>query len=724
MMNLVTEKTAVAAELELVHDAEPLLTIDDLCFAASNYLEASQVDEIRHAYHFADHAHEGQIRRSGDPYITHPLAVAHVLTMMHMDCESIVAGLLHDVLEDTDISQEALASEFSEEIALIVDGVSKLEKATFETQQHAQAENLRKMLLAMTQDIRVIIVKLADRLHNMRTLGHLPSEKRRRIAHETLDIYAPIAQRLGMNLMRCELEDLGFHVLYPIRYRVLTAAVKKAKGNRKEIISQITSSTLERMEQEGLTADIQGREKDLYSIYLKMVEKRLPFSEVMDVNAFRIIVEDVDSCYRTLGVIHNLYKPVQGKFKDYIAIPKANGYQSLHTVLFGPHGMPIEVQIRSRDMDQMAEAGVAAHWLYKTGESRGSNQAHRLARQWLQNILEMQKGSGDSVEFLEHLRMDLFPDEIYIFAPDGQIMSMQRGATVVDFAYSVHSDIGNSCVAARVGRHLVPLSTKLETGQSVEIITSSSSHPNPSWLNFVITAKARSSIRHYLKQLRNEDAELLGRRLLNKHLSVFNSTFDDVSEQQISQLLTELELDSYEQLLGEIGLGNRSALVVAQKLAHDGTSENKQPVPLLIAGTEGLVVSFARCCHPIPGDPIHGFISAGKGIVVHQANCKNTEKLRTKNEKWLDDIAWSEDVTREFLVEIIVHATNQRGVLATIAAAISETDSNIDNVIVNERDGGYSDISIIIEVTGRKQLAQVIRRLRRVDFIERITRKN
>jgi len=576
----------------------------------------------------------------------------------------------------------------------------------------------------MSQDIRVILVKLADRLHNMRTLVHLPPEKRRRIALETLEIYAPIAQRLGMNLMRCELEDLGFHVLYPIRYRVLSDAVRKARGNRKEIVSQITNSALERMEQEGLTAEIQGREKNLYSLYQKMVSKRLPFSEVMDVYAFRIVVDDVDACYRMLGVVHNLYKPVQGKFKDYIAIPKANGYQSLHTVLFGPYGVPIEVQIRSRDMDQMAEAGVAAHWLYKTGNNEGSSQAHRLARQWLQGILEMQKGSGDSGEFLENLRIDLFPEEIYVFTPKGQIMAMQRGACVVDFAYAVHSDIGNTCVAAKVGRHLVPLSTQLETGQSVEIITAPKSHPNPSWLNFVTTAKARSSIRHYLKQLRNEDAELLGQRLLTKHLHVFACTLAELSEQRIKQVVEELELDNFEQLLGELGLGNRSALVIAQKLTQkDSATDEDTTAPLIIAGTEGLVVSFAKCCHPIPGDPIHGFISAGRGIVVHQATCKNTVKLRTQNEKWLD-VAWSEDIAREFPVDIVVHAKNQRGVLATIAVAVSETDSNIDNVIVDERDGGYSDLRLTIEVTGRQHLAQVIRRLRRVDLIERITRKN
>ncbi len=718
-----SEKTTVASELELVHDSEPLLTIDDLCFATSNYLESKQVNDIRRAYHFAEQAHEGQTRRSGEPYITHPLAVAHVLAMMHLDDECIMAGLLHDVIEDTDVSREELAKEFSEEVALLVDGVSKLAKAAFETQKHAQAENLRKMLLAMSQDIRVIIVKLADRLHNMRTLGHLRPDKRRRIAHETLDIYAPIAQRLGMNLMRRELEDLGFHVLYPIRYRVLTDTIRKARGNRKEIVSQITASILERMEQENITAEIQGREKNVYSLYQKMVSKRLSFAEVFDVYAFRIVVDDIDSCYRLLGIVHNIYKPVQGKFKDYIAIPKANGYQSLHTVLFGPYGVPIEVQIRSREMDRMAEAGVAAHWLYKTGESEGSNQAHRLARQWLQGLLEMQKGAGDSVEFLENLRIDLFPEEIYVFTPKGKILSLPRGSSVVDFAYSVHSDVGNTCVAGKVGRHLVPLSTKLMNGQSVEIITSSSSHPNPAWLNFVITAKARSSIRHYLKQLRNEDAELLGQRLLKKHLNVFEKTLDDIPEQRINEILEELELGTFEQLLGDLGLGNRSALVIAQKLVQDKAVEEVPAAPVLISGTEGLVVSFARCCYPIPGDPVDGFISAGRGIVIHRTTCKNTLKLRTQNEKWID-VAWAEDTKREFPVEVLIQAKNQRGVLATIAVVISEMNSNIDNVSVDERDSSYSDIRLTIEVLNRQHLAQIIRRLRRVEMIERIARKN
>ena len=715
-------KPSVASELDFIQESEPKLTIDDLCFATSNYLENNQVESIRRAYHFAEQCHEGQTRRSGERYITHPLAVAHVLAMMHMDYECIMAGLLHDVIEDTEMSKRDVIAEFGEPVAELVEGVTKLAQAAFETRQHAQAENLRKMLLAMSRDIRVIIVKLADRLHNMRTLGHLRPEKRRRIAHETLEIYAPIAQRLGMNLMRCELEDLGFHVLYPIRYRVLGDAVRKARGNRKEIVSQITASILNRMEQEGLSADIQGREKNLYSIYKKMVSKQLSFSEVMDVYAFRIIVDDVDACYRMLGVVHNLYKPVQGKFKDYIAIPKANGYQSLHTVLFGPYGVLIEVQIRSRDMDQLAEAGVAAHWLYKTGEVAGNTLAHRKARQWLHGILEMQKSSGDSMEFLENLRIDLFPDEIYVSTPKGEILTLPRGSSAVDFAYAVHSDVGNSCVAARVGRHLVPLSSPLETGQSVEIITSPTSHPNPAWLNFVVTPKARTNIRNYLKHLQGEEAIQLGLRLLNKHLTAFSTALENIPTKRITALLKEYELENFDELLSDLGLGNISALLVAQKLLQEETPD-KEPQALLIAGTEGMVVNFARCCHPIPGDPIHGFVSAGRGIIIHQRSCKNTTHLREQNEKWLD-VAWAKEINRDFPVDLMMHLRNQRGALATIASVISEAESNIDNVIVDERDGGYTNLRLTIEVTDRQHLARIIRRLRQLEMVERINRIN
>jgi GTP pyrophosphokinase/guanosine-3',5'-bis(diphosphate) 3'-pyrophosphohydrolase len=723
----VNSKPSVIDELVFIQESEPKLTIDDLCFSASNYLESDQVAKIRRAYHYADEAHQGQTRRSGEPYITHPLAVAHLLAIMHMDHECIMAGLLHDVIEDTPITSEQLSAEFGEQVTLLVDGVSKLAQAAFETRKEAQAENLRKMLLAMSRDIRVIIVKLADRLHNMRTLGHLRPEKRRRIANETLEIYAPIAQRLGMNLMRSELEDLGFHVLYPLRYRTLASAVKKARGNRKEIVNQISASIKNRMQQEGIEASIQGRQKNLYSLYKKMDNKNLSFSDVMDVYAFRIIAEDVDSCYRMLGVVHNLYKPVRGKFKDYIAIPKANGYQSLHTVLFGPSGLPIEVQIRSRDMDQVAEAGVAAHWLYKTGESDGSNQAHKRARQWLQGILEMQISSGDPVEFLENLRIDLFPEEIYVFTPKGKIMSLPRGASVVDFAYAVHSDIGNTCVAAKIGKEYVPLSTKLDNGQSVEITTSAKAHPNPAWLNFVNTAKARSSIRHYLKQLRDEEAMMLGKRLLNTQLSAYSKQLGDIEQSQLDDLASELELENFAQVLEELGLGTRSALLVTQKLMANKALPEQSSQPLLVAGagTEDTVVNFAKCCHPIPGDPISAYVSAGRGIIVHKDTCKNlkSQKEQYESDKWLD-VAWATDIKQHFPVELIVYAKNQRGALATIAVAISESDSNIDNIVFDEQSSELSELRMIVEVTGRNHLARLIHRLRSISVVDRLKRIN
>ena len=712
----------VDSNTALPYSAKPNLTIDDLCIVSADYLNLDQVNDIRRAHFFAKEAHEGQIRHSGDPYIDHPLAVAHVLANMRMDHECIISGLLHDVIEDTNISRETLVSEFGEEVALLVDGVSKLAKAEFETRQQAQAENLRKMMLAMTQDIRVIIVKLADRLHNMRTLGHLSLAKQRRIASETIDIYAPIAQRLGMNLIRCELEELGFRILRPVRYRVLAGAIRKARGNRREIVDQIITSITDRMDQDGLTGDVQGREKNVYSLHQKMVSKQLPFSEVMDVYAFRIVVDDVNACYRMLGIIHNLYKPVQGKLKDYIAIPKVNGYQALHTVLFTPYGMPIEVQIRSQAMDQLAEAGVAAHWLYKTGEHSGSNQSHRLARQWLKSILEIQKGSGDSVEFLENLRIDLFPDEIYVFTPKGEIMSLPRGATAIDFAYAVHSDVGNTCVGVKVGHRFVPLSTRLESGQSVDIITSQNGHPNPAWLNYATTAKARSGIRHYLKQLRSEDAILLGRQMLSKHLSTFSLKLDDISKKQMAAVVNGFDLVSLDALLIEIGLGNRPVLSVIQKLLVDYSAiEKGEKQPLIITGTEGMVVSFGRCCYPIPGDPIHGFISAGRGIVVHQMNCKTMLSLCDQSEKWLD-VMWAADIQREFSVEIVIHTKNQRGALATIATVISESGSNIDNVMIDERDGGYHYLRLTLEVLDRQHLARVMRRLRRIKWVGRIVR--
>jgi GTP pyrophosphokinase/guanosine-3',5'-bis(diphosphate) 3'-pyrophosphohydrolase len=640
-----------------------------------------------------------------------------------------MAALLHDVLEDTGVSKAELSRYFGEEVAELVDGVSKLAQINAISREHAQAENLRKMLLAMTRDIRVILLKLADRLHNMRTLCYVAREKQRRIARETLEIYAPIANRLGMNSIRRELQDLGFQTLYPLRYRVLEAAVKRSRGNRKEIVTTIQSAIAQRLAQEGLEGVVEGREKILYSLYVKMCDKHRSLSEVMDLYAFRIIVDSADICYRVLGAIHNLYKPVPGKFKDYIAIPKANGYQSLHTVLFGPYGVPIEVQIRTHDMDRIAEVGIAAHWLYKAGSERGSGSAQRRAREWLKGLLEIQQDAGDSLEFLENVKVDLFPDEVYVFTPKGKIMILARGATAVDFAYAVHTDVGNHCIAAKIDRRLAPLSTPLENGQNVEIITAPTVRPNPSWLNFVVTGKARANIRHYLKNLKREESIQLGQSLLNKHLQSYSLLLDDIHSDRLQSLLREFELENTDQLLEAIGLGNRPALLVARRLVPDLEEKEEEKNagadfprrPLKIKGTEGMVVTFAKCCRPIPGDSIRGFITAGRGVVIHTERCKNLAEFRGRPERWTD-VEWADDVQAEFLVEVRVDVENRRGVLATIAAAISDTDTNINNVNIDDRDGIMCSILFTLEVRDRHQLARVMRRIRGLDMVLRIVR--
>lgn len=705
-----------------------MFLISDLCAMLEEYLEPEQVKEVYKAYLFGAEAHEGQRRMSGEPYIYHPLAVARILAEMHLDHETIVAAILHDVIEDTPTAKEQLAERFGEEIAELVDGVSKLTHIEFETKAQAQAENFRKMMLAMVQDMRVILIKLADRLHNMRTLGVMRPDKKRRIAKETLEIYVPIATRLGLNRMRLELEDLGFSSYYPNRAKVLSDAIKSARGNRREVIKKIQSAIVERLRQEEMPGDVCGREKHLYSIYRKMRNKHLAFSDVMDVFAFRIVVDKVDTCYRVLGAIHNLYKPVPGKFKDYIAIPKANGYQSLHTTLLTPYGFPIEVQIRTTDMETVAEAGIASHWLYKTG-SDSSSIAHIRAREWLKNLLELQQRAGDSLEFLENVKVDLFPDEVYVFTPTGDIMELPRGATAVDFAYAVHTDIGNSCVAAKVDRRLAPLHTELINGQTVEIITSPGARPNPTWLNFVVTGKARATIRNYLKNMQQEESVTLGRRLLNRALSDVNISMEEVTHQQMQQLLEEYGLESEEQLLEQVGLGNRMAPLVARALSNEtdeAAAKRKKKGngsrPLAIKGTEGTVVSFAKCCRPIPGDKVLGLLTAGRGIVIHTRSCKNLAEFRKTPEKWID-VEWAEGVEGEFPVELRIEVKNQRGVLATVAAAVAETQANIDNISLDERDGLHTTLNLTVSVTGRQHLARIIRRLRAIEQVLKIIRR-
>ncbi len=703
-----------------------MFLISDLCGLADNYLEPDQVREIYRAYQFGAEAHEGQRRASGEPYIQHPIQVAKILAEMHLDYQSIVAAILHDVIEDTDTAKPQIAKKFGKEVAELVDGVSKLTQISFESRAEAQAEYFRKMLMAMARDIRVILVKLADRLHNMRTLSALPMDKRRRIARETLEIYAPIAHRLGLNNIRLELEDLGFRTLYPMRYRILSAEVKKARGHRKQVIRKIETSMKRRLRQEDLSARVEGREKHLYSLYRKMRGKGFSFAEVHDVYAFRITVDTVDACYRALGIMHGLYKPVPGKFKDYVALPKPNGYQSLHTVLFGPYGTPIEVQIRTEDMHAVAEAGIAAHWLYKSSDS-ATNTAQKRARQWLKELLEMQKQSGDSIEFLENVKVDLFPKEVYVFTPAGDIMPLPRGATPVDLAYAVHTDVGNTCIAAKTDGRYTPLSTPLVTGQNVEIVTAPWGRPSANWLNFVVTGKARSNIRNYLKHLRTGEAIELGQRLLTQALASESLSMEDVPANRIESLLEEYHLESIDELLEEIGLGKRIAPLVALRLLPNRATGIKEVVgkndkqPLYIKGSEGMVVNFGKCCHPIPGDNVIGFLSAGRGIVIHTSSCKNLVDFSDKPEKWVD-VVWQPNIEGEFPVEIRVVVKDQKGVLATVAAAISELGANIENVGLENRDGANSTLTFLVAVSDRVHLARIIRRVRGIPQVSKIAR--
>ncbi len=701
------------------------LRIDDLCAIASDYLEPPQVERLREACYFATEAHAGIYRKSGEPYIFHPLAVARILANVRFDHETLQAALLHDVIEDTSCDKAQIGLYFGPEVADLVDGVSKLTQIQFNSKLEAQAENFRKMFLAMAKDLRVIMIKLADRLHNMRTLGAMRPESRRRIARETLEIYAPIAGRLGMNHLRQELENLGFSHLYPLRYRVLRDAVRRMSGNRHEIVSQLETRIQDRLRDEGINGRVVGRGKHLWGIYQKMQLKHLPFKDVHDVYAVRVIVDTVDTCYRTLGVMHGLYKPIMGRFKDYIAIPKANGYQSLHTVLFGPNGVPIEAQIRTEEMHVMAEVGVAAHWRYKSGSDGQGSYAQQRAREWLQKLLDMQRRAGNPVEFLESVKMDLFPDEVYVFTPRGEIIELPRGATAVDFAYAIHSDVGNTCVGAKIDRRLAPLRTLLVTGQTVEVIITPTARPNPAWLNFVVTAKARASIRHYLKHLQREEAILLGKRLLEKALAGRIGGLGELSAERIKALVREFNLANFNDLLADIGLGNRVAALIAKRLLPDEEEiglPDASAQPLLIKGAEGTVVSFGKCCRPLPGDAIVGYLNAGRGIVIHRDNCKNVASYKKNPEKWIE-VEWEPQVNTDFSAELRLEVINRRGVLATIAAAISATDSNIETINTAERDGNTTTVSLLLNVRDRAHLARVMRRLRTLPEALKLARR-
>jgi RelA/SpoT family (p)ppGpp synthetase len=698
--------------------------IEALSRVLEEYLPQDQIAEVRRAYDFGARMHAGQARDSGEPYIYHPLAVARILAEMRLDAPTLCAAILHDVIEDTPIDKNGIARLFGRDVAELVDGVSKFHKVEGMTRAEQQAESVRKLLLAMAQDLRVILVKLADRLHNMRTLEGVEPAKRRRVAQETLEIYAPIAQRLGINTLRTELEDLAFHNLHPKRYEVFKRAVNERLGDTKGLIKEIEQKLERALREEGVGASVVGRQKNLYGVYEKMQRKKMRFLDVMDLLGFRIIVAKVDDCYRALGVVHHVYKPISELFNDFIANPKVNGYQSLHTTCVGPRGRKIEVQIRTRDMHHIAESGIAAHWQYKLGGVRDPSSAPQVrAREWLGNLFEWQGGAG-ALDFIENVKVDLFPDEVYVFTPKGDIRRLPRGATPVDFAYSVHTELGDHCVAARVDQQLEPLNTPLKNGQTVEIITARHARPNAAWLNYVKTAKARSHIRNFLKNQREDEAIRLGRRLLEIALRELKIPLSALKEEQAESVLKTLGLNDLEDLFVSIGSGSRLAPLVARHFLPD-TGENSRAgenVPLAVEGTEGLVIDYAKCCRPIPGDEICGYVSIGRGIVIHRLDCRHMQARKGGPQERVA-LVWSEKVQGDFMAELRLKAENRRGLLANVASEISSAGSGIENVQMPERDGSEAvEMRFVVTVRDRVHLARVLRRLRRLEAVQRVYR--
>ncbi|KAB2937743.1 MAG: Bifunctional (p)ppGpp synthase/hydrolase SpoT [Rhodocyclaceae bacterium] len=707
------------------YDSEFALQLEKLRELLGTYLRAEDIERVAEAFRFSAEAHKDQFRISGDPYFSHPLAVAGILTGWHLDAQALMAALLHDVTEDTEITPAEIGERFGKVTAELVDGVSKLDKIEFQSIEDAQAENFRKMLLAMARDVRVILIKLADRLHNMRTLDTLRPDKRRRIARETLEIYAPIANRLGLNNLYRELQELAFRHVWPLRYRVLSKAIKAARGNRREVVGKILAGIKARLAEAGIEAEVMGREKHLYGIYRKMRGKSLTFSQVLDIYGFRVIVRDVPTCYLVLGALHGLYKPVPGKFKDYIAIPKGNGYQSLHTTLIGPYGTPVEVQIRTTEMHHVAEAGVASHWLYK--DDKSLSELQQRTHKWLQSLLELQSASGDSAEFLEHLKIDLFPGEVYVFTPKGRILPLPRGSTPVDFAYAVHTDIGNRCIACRINHELMPLRTELRNGDQVEVITATHANPNPAWLSYVKTGKARSQIRHFLKTTQQEESVALGERLLAQALRPLDLSFERIGEPVWDKFVLECGAKSKTEVLTDIGLGKRLPAIVARRLAEriekgEAAVEARAQGPILIRGSEGMAVQLAHCCRPIPGDPIVGVIKKGQGLVVHLADCPSISiRGRGERGKWVD-VEWERDSGKLFEAAIKIEAENRRGVLAKVAAEIAEAGSNIQHVTMDDEQGVYTSLYFTLQVSNRVHLARILRALRAIPEVVRIAR--
>ena len=712
-------------------DQPQLLPADNpnskLTLLLKEYLGDDEIHSIWDAYRLSKKAHEGQKRISGEDYITHPVSVACIAAKFHLDAASIQAALLHDVVEDTSVTIDEIESQFNPQVAQLVEGLSKLDKINFNDATHAQAENFRKMLLAMSQDVRVILVKLSDRLHNMQTLDHLKPAKRIRIAQETIDIYSPIANRLGLNSLYQELEDLAFRHIHPLRYKTINKAILAARGNRKEVIGRILDDIQKRLKAYNVQAEVSGREKNESSIHRKMLKKHTSFSQINDIYAFRIIVKDQNDCYIALGVLHSLYKPIAGKFKDYIAIPKANGYQSLHTTLFGPFGTPVEVQIRTESMHKLAEAGVAAHWLYKTKDAHVT-QLQQQTNQWLKKLLEIQSDDSDSLEFLEHLKVDLFPDEVYLFTPKGKIFTLPKGSTTIDFAYAVHTDVGNSAVAAKVNQELVPLREEVKTGDHIEIITAPLAKPNPAWLNFVITGKARSQIRTYLRSAESHDLVILGQSMLNNALKAFHIDPEAIKKKYWDKLILDYHLKSKDEVLIEIALGKKMNVMVAHQLTSimDGVKKTRTQTKFLdvitIKGSDDMAVELASCCHPIPGDPILGYINKDKGLIIHTHDCPVIRKFNLDPERWVD-VEWEPNTDRLYKVSLNILVSNERGMLAKMAAAIADASSNIENVNFEESDGSnFVNINFVVQVKNRIHLAEIIRSLRKINKISRIIR--
>jgi guanosine-3',5'-bis(diphosphate) 3'-pyrophosphohydrolase len=709
--------------LSAIPDNETL--VSELGGTLESYLDESAIFDIYSATIYGAEAHKGQKRKSGEDYIYHPIAVARILGEMRMDSRTIIAAILHDVVEDTDTTLEELANIFGEDVAILVDGVSKVSQLEQESREHAEAASFRKMFMAMAKDIRVIIIKLADRMHNMHTLESLDNDRKRRIARQTLEIYAPMANRLGMRELAQKLEDLSLLNLYPKRYNAIEKRIRASKRGRKPVISEVCKNISEKLAANGLEVEVNGREKNVYNIYRKMQRKRLLLKDVKDINAIRIITERRPDCYQALGIIHQLYKPRPESFKDYIAIPKVNGYQSLHTIVFGPFGQQVEVQIRSQSMHRTAEKGVASHWLYKT-ETTGEHAPQQLAQQWLNSFLEAQNMSSDSGEYLEHLKADLFPDEVYVFTPKGDIKRLPRGSTALDFAYAVHSDVGDHCIGALINEISVPLHEILSNGDHVEVKTSRKARPIPSWLDYAVTSKARASIRNYLNQQKDKESLKLGRKLLRTALS--NQGYRRVripSEHKVN-LLKHLKLTDWEQLLIDIGFGRRLPTLVAKQMIAESSTKPDKPdhnrSALTIEGTERLLINYANCCHPIPGDNIIGTTTSGRGLVVHRSNCANSKNIMRHPDNYFH-LNWSEQTKGNFQVEVQVETRNEPGVLATVSNIIAEHNSNINNVSVDQHHRTSSEMTFGIEVENRDHLANILRQIHNEPTVIKVVRK-